>query len=149
MVPSSEGGFPNGSALKKNLPAMQENHVLSLGQEDPQKEEMATHSSILAWKIPQTEGCDGLQFTVLQRVRLDWVHIWKWIGVDSCICMVESLCHPPETVTTCQSAMKVRPHGHQAPLSMGFSRQECWSGLLFPSPGNLPHPGIKPKSPAL
>ena len=38
---------------------------------------------------------------------------------------------------------------HQAPLSMGFSRQEYWSGLPFPSPGNLPDPGIKPGSPAL
>ena len=38
---------------------------------------------------------------------------------------------------------------HQAPLSMGFSRQEYWSGLSFPSPGNLPDPGIKPRSPAL
>ena len=37
----------------------------------------------------------------------------------------------------------------QAPLSMGFSRQEYWSGLLFPSPGDLPHPGIEPGSPAL
>ena len=37
----------------------------------------------------------------------------------------------------------------QAPLSMGFSRQEYWSGLLFPSPGDLPNPGIKPRSPAL
>ena len=35
---------------------------------------------------------------------------------------------------------------HQAPLSMGFSRQEYWSGLPFPSPGNLPNPGIKPRS---
>ena len=34
----------------------------------------------------------------------------------------------------------------QAPLSMGFSRQECWSGLPFPSPGDLPYPGIKPVS---
>ena len=38
---------------------------------------------------------------------------------------------------------------YQAPLSMGFSRQEYWSGLPFPSPGNLPNPGIKPPSPAL
>ena len=38
---------------------------------------------------------------------------------------------------------------YQAPLSMGFSRQEYWSGLLFPSPGNLPNPGIEPRSPAL
>ena len=37
----------------------------------------------------------------------------------------------------------------QAPLSMGFSRQEYWSGLPFPSPGDLPNPGIEPRSPAL
>ena len=37
----------------------------------------------------------------------------------------------------------------QAPLSVGFSRQEYWSGLPFPSPGDLPDPGIKPRSPAL
>ena len=37
----------------------------------------------------------------------------------------------------------------QAPLSMGFSRQEYWSGLPFPSPGDLPNPGIEPESPAL
>ena len=38
---------------------------------------------------------------------------------------------------------------YQAPLSMGFSRQQSWSGLPFPSPGHLPNPGIKPRSPAL
>ena len=38
---------------------------------------------------------------------------------------------------------------HQAPPSMGFSRQEYWSGLPFPSPGDLPHPGIESRSPAL
>ena len=38
---------------------------------------------------------------------------------------------------------------HQAPLSMGFFRQEYWSGLPFPSPGDLPNPGIEPGSPAL
>ena len=38
---------------------------------------------------------------------------------------------------------------HQAPLSMGFSRQEYWSGLPFPSPEDLPDPGIEPRSPAL
>ena len=37
----------------------------------------------------------------------------------------------------------------QAPLSMEFSRQEYWSGLLFPSPGDLPNPGIEPRFPAL
>ena len=38
---------------------------------------------------------------------------------------------------------------HKAPLSMGFSRQEYWNGLPFPSPGDLPNPGIEPRSPAL
>ena len=38
---------------------------------------------------------------------------------------------------------------HQAPPSIGFSRQEYWSGLPFPSPGDLPDPGIEPRSPAL
>ena len=38
---------------------------------------------------------------------------------------------------------------HQAPWSMGFSRHEYWSGLPFPSPGNLPNPGIEPRSPTL
>ena len=38
---------------------------------------------------------------------------------------------------------------HQAPLSMRFSRQEYWSGVPFPSPGDLPNPGIGPRSPTL
>ena len=40
------------------------------------------------------------------------------------------------------------PMDYQAPPSMGFSRQEYWSGLPFPSPGDLPDPGIEPRSPA-
>ena len=47
-------GFPGGSAVK-NLPAIQETWVRSLGQEDPLEEEMASHSSILAWRISWTE----------------------------------------------------------------------------------------------
>ena len=42
-----------------------------------------------------------------------------------------------------------RTVAHQAPLSVGFSRQEDWSGWPFSSPGALPHPGIKPRSPVL
>ena len=45
----------------KHLPAMQETWVPSLGWEDPREKEMATHSSILAWKIPWTEEPGGLQ----------------------------------------------------------------------------------------
>ena len=46
--------------MVKNPPAMQETWVLSLGLEDPLKKEMATHSSILAWRIPWTEELGGL-----------------------------------------------------------------------------------------
>ena len=54
------------------------------------------------------------------------------------VVVVESLSLTLATPQTCQAA-----------LSMGFSRQEYWSGLPFPSPGDLPHPGIKSGSPAL
>ena len=80
--------------LVKNLPAVWETWVQPLGWEDPLEKGKATHSCILAWRIPWTVG-------------------------------------------------------HQAPPSMGFSRQEYWSGLPFPSPGDLPDPGIEPGSPAL
>ena len=57
--------------MVKNLPAMQETWVLSLGLEDPLEKEMATHSSILAWKIPWTEEPGGLQSIASHRVRHD------------------------------------------------------------------------------
>ena len=52
------------------------------------------------------------------------------------MCVIAQSCLTPWTVA------------HQAPLSMEFSRQEYWSGLPFPSPGYLPDPGVKPRSPA-
>ena len=55
----------------KHLPAMQETWVRSLGREDPLKKEMATHSSILAWRIPWTEEPGGLQSMESQRVGHD------------------------------------------------------------------------------
>ena len=57
--------------MVKNRPAMQETWVQSLSGEDPLEEEMATHSNILAWKIPGTEEPSGLQPTGWQRVRHD------------------------------------------------------------------------------
>ena len=57
--------------MVKNLPARQETQVQSLGWEDPLEKGMATHSSILAWRIPRTEEPGGLQSMELQRVRHD------------------------------------------------------------------------------
>ena len=58
--------FPGGSAVK-NRPAMQEGQVRSLGGEDPLEEEMATHSSILAWKIPWMRNSVGMRSMGSQR----------------------------------------------------------------------------------
>ena len=57
--------------MVKRLPAMQETKVRSLGQEDPLEKEMATHFSILAWKISWSEEPDRLQSMGLQRVGHD------------------------------------------------------------------------------
>ena len=57
--------------MVKNLPAMQETRIQSLGQEDPLEKEMATCSSILAWRISWTEESGGLQSMGSQRVRHD------------------------------------------------------------------------------
>ena len=63
-------GFPGGSIIK-NPPAVQEMQVRSLGQEDPPEKEMATHPSILDWKIPWMEEPGGLQSNGSQRVEHD------------------------------------------------------------------------------
>ena len=64
------------------------------------------------------------------------------LNIFSYVLKVKSLSHIQLFVTPWTVA-------YQAPLSMGLSRQEYWSGLPFPSPGNLPNPGIEPRSPAL
>ena len=61
-------GFPSGSVVKNPL-ARWETWVQSLGREDPLEEVVATHSSILVWRIPWTEEPGGLQCIELQRVR--------------------------------------------------------------------------------
>ena len=61
-----------GAQLVKNLPAIQETQVQSVGQKDPLEKGMATHSSILTWKIPWTEEPGGLPSIGSHRVRQDW-----------------------------------------------------------------------------
>ena len=60
--------FPSDSVVK-SLPAKQKMRVRSLGREDPLEKEMATHSSILAWKIPQTEEPGKLQSMGISKSR--------------------------------------------------------------------------------
>ena len=61
--------------MVKNLPAIQETRVQSLSREDSLEKGMATHSSILAWRIPWTEKPGRLQSIGLQRVGHDWAHV--------------------------------------------------------------------------
>ena len=81
-----------------------------------------------------------LQFMGSQKVGHDWATELNWIVLISKV-KVKSLGRVRLFVTPWTAA-------HQAPPSMGFSRQEYWSGLLFPSSGDLPDPGIEPRSPA-
>ena len=74
---------------------------------------MATHFSILAWKISWTEEPGGLQSMHAKLLQL------------------------------CSTLWNLWTVAHQVPLSMGFSRQNYWGGLPFPPPGDLPNPGIK------
>ena len=78
---------------------------------------------------------------ILQAITLEWVAI-SFSNDESEKIKVKSLSHVRLFVTPWTVA-------YEAPPSMGFSRQECWSGLPFPSPGDLPDPGIEPRSPAL
>ena len=73
-------GFPGSSVVKNHLP-MLGMWVQSLGLEYPLEEEMATYSSILAWRIPWTEEPGGLQSMGPQRVERDWVTKHIYMGV--------------------------------------------------------------------
>ena len=152
--------------LVKNPPAMQETSIGFLVWEDPLQEGMATHSSILAWRITWTEEPGGLQSTRLQGVRHDWAAIAAAAkSLQSC----PTLCDPTDgspigspvpgilpartlewVAISFSNAGKWKVKGKslscvwlfatprtaacQAPLSMGFSWQEYWSGVPVPSP---------------
>ena len=80
MILALQWGFPRGSAVKSLLALQepQETWVQSLGQEDPPEQDMATHSSVLAWRIPGAEE-PGLQSKRSQRVR----HELKLLGMHT------------------------------------------------------------------
>ena len=87
----------------KNMPTIQETWVQSLLQEDPLEKGMATHSSILAWKLPWTEEPGGLQSTGLQKVG----HEWFWLIPVACGILV-----PWPGMEPVPPVMKVRSLNH-------------------------------------
>ena len=97
---------------------------------------------IFNWGVIALQSCVG------------FYHLPTWtFGRYTCVFSFLNLLFTP--VLCAQSLSRVQlfvtpwTTAHQAPLSMGFSRQEYWRGLPCPPPGDLPHPGIKPRSPAL
>ena len=66
-----------------------------------------------------------------------------------CVCVCLCVCVCVLALSHVQLFVSPWTVAHQAPLSMEFSRQDSWSRLPFPSPGDLPNPGIKPGSPVL
>ena len=95
----------------------------------------------------------GLLKTILHDIQRESTYKNKQHSHRLCG-KTQRLC-PNETMCVCQSLSRVQLFAtpwtvaHRAPLSMGFSRQEYWSGLSCPPPGDLPDPGIEPRSPAL
>ena len=143
---------------------MQETHemwVRSLGEEDMLESEVAHCSSILAWRILRAEEPDGLQSTGLQRVRHNWAGMHYNIPglyLPLLISFLESgkiqghhIVPKEQSVSPLVVSNSLQPldYSYQAPISMEFFRQEYWSGLPCPSPGDLSNPGTEPGSPAL
>ena len=75
--------------------------------------------------------------------------IWKHTHTHTCVFLHPSMKVKVKSLSCVQFLVTLQTVAHQAPRSMGFSRQEYWSGLTFPSPGDLPDPGIEPSSPTL
>ena len=125
--------------MKKQMPGKQ---VIARSVETMQHWEELERTDFAGFLLPTYLGhiiCSSLWWQLPSCNRT-----FIYVLFNSCVCVcvwVQSLRHvwlfsAPWTVA------------HQAPLSMGFSRQEYWSGLPVPSPGALPDPGIEPPSPA-
>ena len=131
---------------------MLETWVQSLGQEDPLEEEMATHSSILAWRIPRTEEPGELQSMGSQRVGHSWTtNTNSSYYLFTCILSWMFLRNTSECklLSCVRLFMTLWTVACQAPLSMEFSWPGYWRGKPLPCTGDLPNPGIEPRSPTL
>ena len=119
----------------KHLPAMRETWVRFLGWEDPLEKEMATHSSILAWKIPWTEEPGGLYSMGVAKSRTMGEKVRKFVtsmNLEVCVLSCIQLFVTPWTVGV------HGPHGHQAAPSMGFSSKNTGVGCYALLQGVFP-----------
>ena len=102
------------------------------------------------FQSPLSVGCGNWQYWRRQFVPLAWLSEWK-SKEQKPLASLQWLCSMVGGLVakSCPTLAITWTVACQAPLSMGFSRQEYWSGLPFPSPGDLPDPGIEPGSPTL
>ena len=122
---------------------------------------MATHSSVLAWRIPGAGEPDGLPSIGLHRVGHDWSDLAAAsLCTETCfpdqLHIEYKLCRPARKFQLFIYFLKVKflscvrlfmtpwTGVYQAPPSMEFSRREYWNGFPFPSPKWSPYPGVKP-----
>ena len=87
-------------------------------------------------------SCYSLEFCI--QVLISFLFSFAF-----CLFFSQLFARPPQTLSCVQFFVIPWTEIHQASLSVRFPRQEYWSGLLFPSLGDLPHPGIRPLSPSL
>ena len=149
--------------LVKNPPPMQETPVRFLGVEYPLEKGTATHASILAWKSPwtystwnvYTHSCIFYRFgqNVMSCLHHYSIIQSNFVCVCVCVCVrahthMRARTHMLHRVWLFETPWTV---AHQAPLSIGFSRQEHWCGLPIPSPRDRLTQGtnLNPMSPAL
>ena len=145
----STPGFP----VHHHLPEFAKTHVHWVGDAiqpshpllpcSPFAFSLSQHQSLfpMSWLF-----ASGGQVLELQHESFQWIFgidfLWNWL--------VWTACFPVVVLLVTQSCLFLTPQtvAHHIPLSMGFSRQEYWGGLPFPSPRDLPDPGIEPGSPA-
>ena len=144
---------------EKNLPALQETWIQSLGWEDPLEEAMATHSSILAWRIPWTEEPGGLQSMGSQRVRHSWatfflrnyhLSIFNTISAITAIYWMSIKCINRVYVCGVRCSLMsdyLRPHGLYSPWNS--PGQNTGVGSLSLLQGIFPTQRLEPRSPTV
>ena len=99
--------------------------------------------SQVAWvRCTQTSSCECIKQIGYISISQNQV-FWKCVALSVCVCF-PALDSGGLVTKSCLTLAIPWTVAHQAPLSMGFSRQEYWSGLPFPSPEDLPNPGIEP-----
>ena len=99
-------------------------------------------------KVPNWNTCDPVQFG-LQIIVNEYTYICVHMHIHIYVHTISGGGGGGLVSKSCPILATLWTVACQAPLSMGFSRQEYWSGLPFPSPGDLPNPGIEPGFPAL